>query len=182
MLYGQRYIKEHSIRRAVKPVLHVDARRMPGCWWRCCLKGILTRSYTLQLITIHKQRLGMTGLRDHWLPGDILPGFSFLRGQNVFEGVPNGMSYISMLLAEAVASGPFCLEFWPELHSDPDLVPCFSRQAWTALTEASDPCRMGHWCNHWLSIAGHLSWNCGQGWVTTHLPHRVQTSQLPCYA
>ena len=153
MLYGQSYIKEHSIRRAVRPVLYVDARKMLRCWWGCSPKGTLTRSYTLQLITINEQRLGMTGLRDHWLPGDLLLGSLFLRGHNVFEGVPSGMSYISMLLTGAVAPGPFCLEFWPELHSEPNLVPCFSRQAWTALIEASDLRRMDHWCTHWLSSA-----------------------------
>lgn len=83
----------------------------------------MTRSYTLQLITIHEQRLGMTGLRD------LLLGSLFLRGQNVFEVVPNGTSHISTFLTGAVAPGPFCLEFWSELHSDPNFVPCFSRQA-----------------------------------------------------
>lgn len=71
----------------------------------------------------------MVGLRDHWVPKDLLLGSPFLRGQNIFEGVPSGMSYISVLLTGAVGPGPFCLEFWPELHSDPNLAPCFSRQA-----------------------------------------------------
>jgi len=75
-----------------------------------------------------EQRLGMMGLRDHWILGDLLLGSSFLKGQSVFEGVPNGTSYISMLLTGAVALGPFCLEFRPELHSDSNFVPCFSQQ------------------------------------------------------
>lgn len=67
----------------------------------------------------------MTGLR----PGDLLLVSPFLRGQNVFEGVLSGTIYVSMLLTGAVTSGPICREFCSELLSDPNLVPCVSRQA-----------------------------------------------------
>lgn len=85
---------------------------------------VLSQGYTVQLTTIHEQRLGMMGLRDHWLPGDLLLGSPFLREQDVFEGVPSGMNCISLLLRGIAAPGPFYLEFWPELHSAPNLVLC----------------------------------------------------------
>lgn len=45
-------------------------------------------------------------------PGDLLLRSLFLRGQNVFQGVANEDSYISMLLTEAVGPGPFFLGVW----------------------------------------------------------------------
>lgn len=110
-----------------------------------------------------------------WGPSAGSP--QFRRGQNVFEGVPRGTSYITMLLAEAVAPGPFCLEFWPLLHPALNMVPFLARQACTALIEASGLYRADHWFSHWPNSAGHLSWNCGQSWVTTHLPHTAQIFQ-----
>lgn len=57
----------------------------------------------------------MTDLRAGWLHGDLLLGLPSFGGDRMFLRVSPRVqvTHITMLLTEAVAPGPFCLEIWP---------------------------------------------------------------------